>query len=84
LVNWDIGGLQQQQAQQQYDVNTANLQALQNAPFQQLSAGAGILQQLSPQVMGQQVTAPLPQTNPYLQAAGAIGSMGVGLGSLIG
>jgi len=34
--------------------------------------------------MGQQVTAPLPQTNPYLQAAGAIGSMGVGLGSLIG
>ena len=79
-----IGGLQQQQAQQQYDVNTANLQALQNAPFQQLSAGAGILQQLSPQVMGQQVTAPLPQTNPYLQAAGAIGSMGVGLGSLIG
>ena len=79
-----IGGLQQQQAQQQYDVNTANLQALQNAPFQQLSTGAGILQQLSPQVMGQQVTAPLPQTNPYLQAAGAIGSMGVGLGSLIG
>ena len=79
-----IGGLQQQLQQQQYDVNTANLQALQNAPFQQLSAGAGILQQLSPQQAGQQVTAPLPQTNPYLQAAGAIGSMGVGLGSLIG
>ena len=79
-----IGGLQQQQAQRGFDVNTANLQALQNAPFQQLSTGAGILQQLSPQIMGQQVTAPLPQTNPYLQAAGAIGSMGVGLGSLIG
>ena len=79
-----IGGLQQQQAQRGFDVNTANLQALQNAPFQQLSTGAGILQQLSPQMMGTQTTAPLPQTNPYLQAAGAVGSLGVGLGSLIG
>ena len=41
-----IGGLQQQQAQQQLNVGTANLAALENAPFQQLSAGAGILQQL--------------------------------------
>ena len=79
-----IGGLQKQQAQRGFDVNTANLQALQNAPFQQLSTGAGILQQLSPQMMGTQTTAPLPQTNPYLQAAGAVGSLGVGLGSLIG
>jgi len=79
-----IGGLQQQQAQQEYDVNTANLAALQNAPFQQLSAGAGILQQLSPQVMGQQVTAPLPQTNPYAQGAGLMAGMAGGLGSLIG
>ena len=79
-----IGGLQQQQAQRGFDVNTANLQALQNAPFQQLSTGAGILQQLSPQMVGQQTTAPLPQTNPYLQAAGAIGSIGTGLGALIG
>ena len=31
-----IGGLQQQQAQQHYYVNTANIQALQNEPFQQL------------------------------------------------
>ncbi len=79
-----IGGLQQQQAQRGFDVNTANLQALQNAPFQQLSTGAGIMQQLLPNMIGQQTVAPLPQTNPYLQAAGAIGSMGVGLGSLIG
>ena len=79
-----IGGLQQQQAQRGFDVGTANLQALQNAPYQQLATGAGIMQQLLPSMVGQQTVAPLPQTNPYLQAAGAIGSMGVGLGSLIG
>ena len=79
-----IGGLQQQQAQRGFDVNTANLQALQNAPFQQLSTGAGILQQLSPQVMGQQVTAPLPQTNPYAQAVGLTAGLAGGLGSLMG
>ena len=79
-----VGGLQQQQAQRGFDVNTANLQALQNAPYQQLSTGAGIMQQLLPQLQhGSQTVAPLPQANPYLQAAGAIGSMGVGLGSLL-
>ena len=80
-----IGGLQQQQAQRGFDVNTANLQALQNAPYQQLATGAGIMQQLLPQLQkGSQTVAPLPQANPYLQAAGAMGSLGVGLGSLIG
>ena len=82
-----IGGLQQQLAQQQYDVNTANLAALQNAPFQQLSTGAGILQQLSPQMVGQQTTAPLPQANPWMSGIGTAGSlygMSQGLGSLIG
>ena len=80
-----IGGLQQQLGQQQYNVDYQNQMALQNAPYQQLSTGAGIMQQLMPQLgQGQQTVAPLPQTNPYLQAAGAIGSMGVGLGSLIG
>ena len=79
-----IGGLQQQQAQRGFDVGTANLQALQNAPYQQLSTGAGIMQQLLPNMIGQQTVAPLPQANPYLQAAGAMGSLGVGLGSLIG
>ena len=79
-----IGGLQQQQAQRQLDVNTANLAAIENAPFQQLSAGAGILQQLPGIGGGSQVVAPLAQTNPYLQAAGAIGSIGTGLGALLG
>ena len=79
-----IGGLQQAQAQRQLDVNTANLAALENAPFQQLSAGAGILQQLPGIGGGSQVVAPLAQTNPYLQAAGAVGALGTGLGALIG
>ena len=79
-----IGGLQQQLGQQQYNVDYQNQMALQNAPYQQLSTGAGIMQQLLPNQWGSQTVAPLPQTNPYLQAAGAIGSMGVGLGSLIG
>jgi len=79
-----IGGLQQQLGQQQYNVDYQNQMALQNAPYQQLSTGAGIMQQLLPSMVGTQTVAPLPQTNPYLQAAGAIGSMGVGLKSLIG
>ena len=79
-----IGGLQQQQAQRQLDVNTANLAAIENAPFQHLSAGAGILQQLPGIGGGSQVVAPLAQTNPYLQAAGAVGALGTGLGALIG
>jgi len=79
-----IGGLQQQQAQRGFDVGTANLQALQNAPYQQLSTGAGIMQQLLPNMIGTQTVAPLAQTNPYMQAAGlTTGFMG-GLGSLIG
>ena len=78
-----IGGMQQQLGQQGLTTDYQNQLALQNAPFQQLSTGAGILQQLSPQVMGQQVTAPLPQTNPYAQAAGMIGTAGVGLGALL-
>ncbi len=77
-----IGGMQQQLGQQQLTTDYQNQLALQNAPFQQLSTGAGILQQLSPQVMGQQVTAPLPQSNPYAQAAGLMGQA-YGLGSLI-
>ena len=79
-----IGGLQQQQAQRQLDVNTANLAAIENAPFQQLSAGAGILQQLPGIGGGQQVVAPLAQTNPFAQAAGLIATGAGGLGALIG
>ena len=79
-----IGGLQQQLGQQQYNTDYQNQMALQNAPFQQLSSGAGILQQLSPQVMGQQVTAPLPQSNPYAQAAGIMATGAGGFGALMG
>jgi hypothetical protein len=79
-----IGGLQQQQAQQQLNVGTANLAALENAPFQQLSAGAGILQQLPGIGGGQQVVAPLAQTNPFAQAAGIVATGAGGLGALIG
>ena len=79
-----IGGLQQQQAQQQLNVGAQNLAAMQNAPFQQLSTGAGILQQLLPNMVGSQVVAPLPQTNPFAQAAGLVATGAGGLGALIG
>ena len=79
-----IGGLQQQQAQQQLNVGAQNLAAMQNAPFQQLSTGAGILQQLLPNMVGGQTVAPLPQTNPFAQAAGLIATGAGGLGALIG
>jgi len=82
-----IGGLQQQLGQTQMTADYQNQLALQNAPFQALSTGAGILQQLSPQMVGQQTTAPLPQSNPWMSGIGTAGTlygMGQGLGSLIG
>ena len=79
-----IGGLQQQLGQQSLNTAYQNQLALQNAPFQQLSSGAGILQQLSPQMMGSQTVAPLPQTNPYAQAAGIMATGAGGLGALMG
>ena len=82
-----IGGLQQQLGQAQMTTDYQNQLALQNAPFQALSTGAGILQQLSPQMVGSQVTAPLPQSNPWMSGIGTAGSlygMSQGLGSLIG
>ena len=78
-----IGRLQQQLAQTALNVDYQNRLNLQNAPFQQLSTAAGILQQLSPQTVGQQTIAPLPQTNPFAQAAGIVGT-GVGLQNLLG
>ena len=78
-----IGGLQQQLAQTALNVDYQNRLNLENAPFQQLSTAAGILQQLSPQTVGQQTIAPLPQTNPFAQAAGIVGT-GVGLQNLLG
>ena len=79
-----IGGLQQQLLQSTADTDFANRTALFNAPFQQLSSAAGILQQLSPQLIGQQVVAPLPQTNPFIQAAGLTATAACGLGALLG
>ena len=79
-----IGGMQQQQLQRQFDVNTANIAAMENAPFQRLSAGAGILGQLLPGGAGTQVVAPFAQTNPYAQAAGLFATGAGGLGALMG
>ena len=79
-----IGGMQQQLGQRQLDTGTANLAAMQNAPFQRLSAGAGIMGQLLPGGAGTQVVAPLAQTNPYAQAAGLLATGAGGLGALIG
>ena len=67
-----IGGLQQQQAQREFDVGTANIAAMQNAPFQRLSTSAGILQQLLPNLVGSQTIAPFAQPNPYAQMAGLV------------
>ena len=79
-----IGGMQQQLGQRQFDVNTANIAALENAPFQRLSASAGIMGQLLPGGAGTQVVAPFAQTNPYAQAAGLAATAAGGLGALIG
>ena len=78
-----IGGLQQQQAQQEYATDFQNLLAQEKAPFEVLGAGANILQQLSPQTVGQQTISPMATTNPFAQAAGIIGT-GVGLRNLMG
>jgi len=79
-----IGGMQQQLAQKQFDTQTANVAAMENAPFQRLSAGAGIMGQLLPGGAGTQVVAPFAQTNPYAQAAGIMATGAGGLGALIG
>jgi len=79
-----IGGLQQQLGQKGFDTRTANLAAMENAPFQRLSAGAGIMGQLLPGGAGTQVVAPFAQTNPYAQAAGLMATGAGGLGALIG
>jgi hypothetical protein len=77
-----IGGLQQQQLQREADVGTANIAAMQNAPFQRLSTSAGILQQLLPNLVGQQTIAPFAQPNPYAQMAGLVAGAG-GLAGLL-
>ena len=82
-----IGGMQQQLAQQGMDVGYQNQLAQAAAPWNTLGFGANIMQTLAPGTGPvQQTVSPLPQTNPYLQAAGAMGSLGTaayGLGSLM-
>jgi hypothetical protein len=79
-----IGGMQQQLGQKMFDVDTANKAAMENAPFQRLSASAGIMGQLLPGGAGTQVVAPFAQTNPYAQAAGLMATGAGGLGALMG
>ncbi len=79
-----IGGMQQQLMQKMFDTQTANVAAMENAPFQRLSAGAGIMGQLLPGGAGTQVVAPFAQTNPYAQAAGLLATGAGGLGALVG
>ena len=77
-----IGGLQQQQAQREFDVGTANIAAMENAPFARLSTSAGILQQLLPNLVGSQTISPFAQPNPYAQMAGIVAGAG-GLAGLL-
>ena len=80
-----IGGLQQQLQQQGFDVGRQNVLQAQTEPYRRLSYGQQLLQGLTPGAgTSTQTLAPMPTTNPYLQAAGAIGSLGTGLGALIG
>jgi hypothetical protein len=79
-----IGGMQQQLGQRMFDVDTANKAAMENAPFQRLSAGAGIMGQLLPGGAGTQVVAPFAQTNPYAQGAGIMATGAGGFGALMG
>ena len=80
-----IGGLQQQLAQTGLTAGYQNAVNQQMAPYNQLGWGANLLQTLAPGTgPTAQTIAPMPQTNPYAQAAGlTTGFMG-GLGSLIG
>jgi hypothetical protein len=80
-----IGGMQQQLQQQGFNVGYQNQLNAMMEPYRRLSYGQQMLQGLAP--MGgttTQTVAPMPTTNPYLQAAGGIGSLAQGLGSLIG
>ena len=79
-----IGGMQQQLAQTGLTAGYQNQLNAAMAPYNQLGFGANILQTLAPTAgTTTQTVAPMPTTNPYLQAAGAIGGMGYGLGSLM-
>jgi hypothetical protein len=80
-----IGGMQQQLQQQGFNVGYQNQLNAMMEPYRRLSYGQQMIQGLAP--LGgttTQTVAPMPTTNPYLQAAGGIGTLATGLGSLIG
>ena len=80
-----IGGLQQQLSQTGSNTDYQNQMNAMMEPYRRLSYGSQTLQQLTPGIgTATQTVAPMPTSNPYLQAAGAIGSAGVGLGALMG
>ena len=80
-----IGGLQQQQDQQQLSAQYQNQLNQMMEPFRRISFGSQTLQQVTPGAgTAQQTIAPMPTTNPFAQAAGIItGGIG-GLGALVG
>jgi hypothetical protein len=80
-----IGGMQQQLQQQGLNVGYQNQLNAMMEPYRRLSYGQQMLQGLAP--LGgttQQTVAPMPTTNPYVQAAGTMGTLYSGLGSLMG
>tara|TARA_Y100000593_G_scaffold84874_1_gene161009 strand:- start:2598 stop:3542 length:945 start_codon:yes stop_codon:yes gene_type:complete len=80
-----IGGMQQQLQQQGFNVGYQNQLNAMMEPYRRLSYGQQMIQGLAP--LGgttTQTVAPMPTTNPYLQAAGGIGTLATGLGRLIG
>ena len=84
-----IGSLQQQLGQNVLGANYANQQAAQQLPFNTASFASNILAQQAPFGGTQQQTiSPYAGTNPYAQAAGAVGTLfntgQGGLSSLLG
>ena len=80
-----IVGMQQQLQQQGFNTGYQNQLNAMMEPYRRLSYGQQMLQGLAP--MGgttQQTIAPMPTTNPYVQAAGTMGTLYSGLGSLMG
>tara|TARA_R110000744_G_scaffold201262_1_gene320450 strand:+ start:73 stop:1017 length:945 start_codon:yes stop_codon:yes gene_type:complete len=80
-----IGGMQQQLQQQGLNTGYQNQLNSMMEPYRRLSYGQQMIQGLAP--LGgttQQTVAPMPTTNPYVQAAGTMGTLYSGLGSLMG
>ena len=78
-----IGGMQQQLQQQGFNTGYQNQLQGMMEPYRRLSFGQQMLQGLGPMGSTQQTVAPYPTTNPYMQAAGGIGTLATGLGTLL-